>query len=53
MDDVIKFKIYFQSSPKAMDSTEKKRGEDGNTKMWISQEWKNLFRWKKAFFIII
>lgn len=27
MDDVIKFKIYFQSSPKAMDSTEKKEGK--------------------------
>ena len=30
-----------------------KRGEDENTKIWISRERKELFRWnKKTFFII-
>ena len=27
-----------------------KRGEDENTKVWISQEWKDLFRWNKKHF---
>ena len=29
--------------------TGEKRGEDGNTKIWISQEWKELFRENKHF----
>ena len=34
--------------------TGKERGEDGNAKIWISREQKELFRWnKKVFFIII
>ena len=28
----------------------RKRGEDGNTKFWISPEQKNLFRWNKKHF---
>ena len=33
--------------------TGRKRGEDLNTKIWISREWKELFRWnKKTFFIV-
>ena len=27
--------------------TGRKRGKDGNTKFWISQEWKKVFRWNK------
>ena len=27
--------------------TGRKRGEDLNTKIWISREWKELFRWNK------
>ena len=30
--------------------TWKKRGEDGNTKIWISREQKELFRWNKKLF---
>ena len=30
-----------------------KRGEDKNTKIWISLEWKKLFRWKKNIFIVL
>ena len=30
--------------------TGRKRGEDGNTKMWISRERKELFRWNKKHF---
>ena len=29
--------------------TGKKRGEDGNTKIWLSRERKELFRWNKCF----
>ena len=32
--------------------TGKKREEDENTKFWISQEQKELFRWNKKFFIV-
>ena len=42
MDDVINFKIYLQSSFKAMGGRGK-RGEDGNTKIWISRKRKKLF----------
>ena len=28
----------------------RKRGKDGNTKIWISWEWKELFRWNKKHF---
>ena len=31
--------------------TGRKRGEDGNTKIWISQERKELFRWNKKCFL--
>ena len=27
-----------------------KKGEDENTKIWISQEWKELYRWNKKHF---
>ena len=30
--------------------TDRKRGEDGNTKIWISQERIELFRWNKKHF---
>ena len=30
--------------------TGRKKGEDGNTKMWISRERKELFRWNKKYF---
>ena len=30
-----------------------KNGEDGNTKTWISQERKDLFRWYKKYLNII
>ena len=30
--------------------TGRKRGEDGNTKIWISGEQKKLFRWNKKHF---
>ena len=30
-----------------------KREEDENTKNWISQEWKELFRWNKKHFFIV
>ena len=30
-----------------------KRGEDGNTKIWISREWKELFSWNKKHFFIV
>ena len=38
------FKIYFGSTSKTMADMEKKRGEDGNTKIRICQERKRLFR---------
>ena len=31
--------------------TRRKRGEDRNTKIWISREQKELFRWYKKFFL--
>ena len=49
MDDVKDFKVYLQSSSKAMADREK-RGEDGNTKILISRKWKELFRWNKKHF---
>ena len=49
VDDVINFKIYLESSSKAMTDKEKK-GEDENTKTWISRERKELFRWNKKHF---
>ena len=33
-----------------MPLTGRKREEDGNTKNWISQEWKELSRWNKKHF---
>ena len=46
------FKIFLESNSKAMTDREK-RGEDANTKLGISREWKELFRWnKKTFFIV-
>ena len=33
--------------------TGRKKREDGNTKIWISQEWKELFRWNKKHFFIV
>ena len=30
--------------------TGRKRGEDGNTKIWISREQKELFRWNNKYF---
>ena len=29
----------------------RKRGEDGNTRTWISRERKELFRWKTSFIV--
>ena len=43
VDDVINFKIYPRLTSKAM-ADRGKRGEDGNTKILISQERKELFR---------
>ena len=48
VDDVINFKIYLESSSKAMTDKEKK-GEDENTKTWIPRERKELFRWNKKY----
>ena len=33
--------------------TGRKRGEDGNTQFWISQERKELFKWSKKTFSIV
>ena len=33
-----------------MSDKEKKKGEDGSTKMWRSQEWAKLIRWDKKHF---
>ena len=46
MDDM----NYLQSSSKAMADREKE-GKDGNTKIWICQERKELFRWNKKHFL--
>ena len=43
------FKIYLPSSSKAMANIEK-RGEDRNTKFWISQEWKSFLDETKKIF---
>ena len=45
LTDVINFKIFLGSTSKAM--TGEKRGEDKNTEIWISREWKQPFRWDK------
>ena len=49
INDVINFKIYLRSTSKAMADREIKRGrwEYKNTKIWISRERKELFRWNK------
>ena len=26
------------------------KGQDGNTRVWISWKWKELFRWNKKYF---
>ena len=44
------FEIYLWSSPKAM-ADSRKREKDRNTKYWISQDQKELFRWNKNDFI--
>ena len=44
-----KLKIYLQSTSKAMADREK-REEDGNSKIWISWDWKGLFRWNEKHF---
>ena len=49
VDGVINFKIFLGSISKAMVDREK-RGEDENTKIWISWERKKFFRWNKIFF---
>ena len=49
MDDIINFKIYLQSSSKAMADTEK-RGENRNTKIWISEEREKLLKQNKKQF---
>ena len=38
VDDVINFITYLQTTFNAMTDREKKRGEDGNTKIKISRE---------------
>ena len=47
---VINFEIYLGSTSKAMADWVKKRGEDQNTKIGISWEPKELFRWNKKHF---
>ena len=49
IDDIINFKIYLHSSSKAM-AEKKKRGEEGNKKIWISRDEKELFRSNKKHF---
>ena len=41
---------YILHQPQKQWLTEGKRGEDGNTKILISLEWKKLFRWNKKHF---
>ena len=48
---VYKFRIFLESASKVMADREK-RGEDENTKIWISQERKELFRWNKKHFSV-
>ena len=42
-------RFIFKQSLKQMADRDKKR-EDGNTKIWISRERKELFRWNKKHF---
>ena len=42
---------FFLGQPLKQWLTAGKRGEDKNTKIWISQEQRELLWWKKAFFI--
>ena len=42
-------RFIFKQSLKQMEDRDKKR-EDGNTKVWISRERKELFRWNKKHF---
>ena len=49
IDDVINFKIYLQSSSKNW-PREGEWGEVRNKKIWVSREWKELFRWSKKHF---
>ena len=44
-----KFKVFLESTSKAMADREK-RGEDKYTKIWISRERRELFRWNKKHF---
>ena len=46
------FKIFLESNSKAMADREKTE-EDENTKIGISWEWKELFRWNKKTFLIV
>ena len=48
--DVINFKIYLGSFSKAMADDRGGKGEGGNTKIWISRERKEIFRWNKKHF---
>ena len=48
--DVINFKIFLESTSKAMADREKKWGRR-KYKNWISWEWKELFRWNKEHLI--
>ena len=41
---------FFLDQPPKQWLTGEKRGEDGNTKIWISPERKELFRWNKIHF---
>ena len=29
------------------------KGEDGNTKIWVSRERKEIFRWNKKYFFVV
>ena len=44
-------RFSFNHPPKQW-STGRKRGEDRNTNIWISQERKEFFRWNKKHFIV-
>ena len=46
------FNIFLGSTSKTVADREK-RGEDENTKIGISWEWKELFRWNKKTFLIV
>ena len=49
IDDVINYKICLRSFSKPM-AGRQKRGKARNTKIWISWEGKELFRWNKKHF---